>query len=712
MTKIFTAQLQPAAEPTRNSRKPPRLMQPLVDPAQVGQQITQILVNSLESDTLLSEISGVLTSAFSAAGTSIAVREEEQLVTHAVNWHPQHRSGKSSANPPPIWECPILSRQLTHTHPLAIPDLQQIKINSKIAARCREANVRSILAIETQYQSQTAGAIVLMRSDPYEWTESEISAFKAAADIAAIAISQIQQARAIRTLQRQTGTFSHQQALIARLTKVILNSLDLTEVLQEAIEGITQTLQVTHGLVLLLKYPDNLRGRSPSARWGVWDRPSLTDSGGKPTDRERSSVPKIKVTVVAQWCGNENSSESDGTKSPAVPQSCTQFDQAFGMSECDWCQNAYATAPQPLAIADRQKWLEAHPQTSLAPIFQPEAMQAVLLVPLMRSNERASNLPKILGFLVLQNDRPRSWDVEELKLVELVSTQLGNALLQTRILHQVQSLVGDRTAQLQRSMDVQAKLYEQSRRQVHQLRSLHQQTSEFLAAVSHELNTPLTSMGVAIEMLRQVGLTPERQATYLNILEQEWRREKKLVENLLMLQRLEAKETMLQVQSVDLKSLIAELGQAFEQKWAQKDLKLSVDMPRSILKLKSDAESLKTILEELLTNAGKYSHPGTTAICQAIEQVDAGIPQVAIAVTNFGAEIPAEDLPHIFDPFRRRQGATQEAIPGTGLGLALVRGLVQLLYGEIGVSCRVLDDKETSEIKFTLILPQNLENPS
>jgi signal transduction histidine kinase len=151
---------------------------------------------------------------------------------------------------------------------------------------------------------------------------------------------------------------------------------------------------------------------------------------------------------------------------------------------------------------------------------------------------------------------------------------------------------------------------------------------------------------------------------------------------------------------------------AFEKKWAHKKLKLAVDLPRFTLKLKSDPESLKTILEELLTNAGKYSHPGTTAMCQVMEQVEAEVPQVVLTITNFGAQIPPEDLPHIFDPFRRRQGATQEAIPGTGLGLALVRGLVQLLYGEIGVSCRVLDGKDTSEINFTLILPQNLENPS
>ncbi|HIK31091.1 MAG TPA: GAF domain-containing protein [Oscillatoriales cyanobacterium M59_W2019_021] len=685
-------------------------MQPSVDPAQVGQQITQILVNNLESDTLLSEIAGVLTQAFAAGGTSIAIREERKFAIRAVAWHPQHRS-ETHANPPPLWDCPAFRRQLARTRPLAIADLNPIKMNAKVAASCREANVRSVLAIETRSQGEISGAIAVMKSQPYEWTDDEIAALQAGADLVAIAIAQVRQATSIRILEKQTGTFTHQQALLARLTKAILNSLDLTEVLQEAIEGITQTLQASHGLVLLFKYPDDRRGDWQLSRWGIWDRPHL-DETSPPVENPEAIAPQIQVTVVAQWRPNKTLTEDQRANAPGKIENPNQFDQAFKMSDCAWCQQAYRWAPQPLAIGNRRKWLDAHPKTEIAPIFQSEATAAALLVPLTRSNDRASHSPKILGFLVLQHDRPREWEAEELKLVELVGTQLGNALLQTRILHQVHSLVGDRTAQLQRSMDVQAKLYEQSRRQVHQLRSLHQQTSEFLAAVSHELNTPLTSMGVAIEMLRQVGLTPERQATYLNILEQEWRREKKLVENLLMLQRLEAKETALQMQAVDLPALLRELGEAFEQKWAHKKLKLAIDLPRSGLKLKSDAESLKNILEELLTNAGKYSHPGTTAIFQVIECVEGDIPQVEIALINFGSEIPPEDLPHIFDPFRRRQGATQEAIPGTGLGLALVRGLVQLLYGEIGVSCQMLDDKNTSEIRFTLTLPQNIENPS
>ncbi len=102
----------------------------------------------------------------------------------------------------------------------------------------------------------------------------------------------------------------------------------------------------------------------------------------------------------------------------------------------------------------------------------------------------------------------------------MVSTQLSNAIIQSQTLRQVQGLVEERTAQLQRSLEVQAKLYEKTRQQLEQLRQLNELKDEFVSTMNHELRTPLTSMSLAIRMLRQsTALPPERQAKYLDILE-------------------------------------------------------------------------------------------------------------------------------------------------------------------------------------------------
>jgi signal transduction histidine kinase len=106
-------------------------------------------------------------------------------------------------------------------------------------------------------------------------------------------------------------------------------------------------------------------------------------------------------------------------------------------------------------------------------------------------------------------------------------------IIQNQTLRQVQSLVEDRTAQLQRSLEVQAKLYEKTRQQIDQLQQLNQLKEEFMSSMSHELRTPLTTMSLAIRMLRQPELPLERREKYLEILEQECNKEIDLINDLL-----------------------------------------------------------------------------------------------------------------------------------------------------------------------------------
>jgi signal transduction histidine kinase len=122
--------------------------------------------------------------------------------------------------------------------------------------------------------------------------------------------------------------------------------------------------------------------------------------------------------------------------------------------------------------------------------------------------------------------------------------------------------------------------------------------------------------------------------------------------------------------------------------------------------LNTDPESLNRILLELLTNAGKYSDPDTRVCLQVTQQSQQSGNQVVLTLSNTGAGIQETDLKHIFDKFRRGQGVTQQAVQGTGLGLALVKCLVQHLNGTINVSSCPSEDSQTSIISFTVTLPQ------
>ncbi|MBD0300776.1 MAG: HAMP domain-containing histidine kinase, partial [Tolypothrix sp. T3-bin4] len=176
-----------------------------------------------------------------------------------------------------------------------------------------------------------------------------------------------------------------------------------------------------------------------------------------------------------------------------------------------------------------------------------------------------------------------------------------------------------------------------------------------------------------------------------------------LINDLLTLQKLESPHEAPQLESIDLNTKIQDIAASFEKKLAEKGLKISVDLPGESLKLQTELESFDRILQELLTNACKYSEHDTVVHLEAAHRVDQQIDQVIIKVTNTGRAISQEEATYIFDKFRRGKGRWT---PGTGLGLALVKSLVQHLNGAIAVESLPISDSEQSEICFTLTLPQ------
>ncbi len=230
----------------------------------------------------------------------------------------------------------------------------------------------------------------------------------------------------------------------------------------------------------------------------------------------------------------------------------------------------------------------------------------------------------------------------------------------------------------------------QAQHHAEQLRYLQYLKEDFLSTLNHELRTPLTSMMLAIRMLRRPDLTPERSAMYLDILEQQCSREINLVNDLLMLQTLESKAPPLARQSTDLGKLLSEVGAQSTTQFQRAELTLDWQLPAKPVVLSTDPEQLAKALQELLGNACKYSAPQTAVtLCLADNQAQNG--RVTLQISNLGAAIEAEELPHVFDKFRRGRNATKDGIAGTGTGLALVRGIVEQMGGTISVSSQPSD---------------------
>ena len=308
--------------------------------------------------------------------------------------------------------------------------------------------------------------------------------------------------------------------------------------------------------------------------------------------------------------------------------------------------------------------------------------------------------------MALQQSVARCWKPAELNMVEMVCAQLSNAIIQNQTLRQVRALVDERTDKLQGSLEVQAKLYERTRQYVKQLAELNELKDEFLSNMSDRLRYPLTNMRMALRNLRQKGIDPERQARYLNILEEECTKEIDLINDLLTLQKLETHQEPPQLESIDLNTKVQDITERFKKKLSDKGLEILFELPADSLELQTEIESFERILTELLSNVCKYSEPDTKVELQAEHQISDSTDKISIKIINVGRGISQEEATYIFDKFRRGKGRWT---PGTGLGLALVKSYVQHLNGTIAVDSSEIPNSELSKICFTLTLPQFAE---
>ncbi|MBE9168114.1 GAF domain-containing sensor histidine kinase [Pleurocapsales cyanobacterium LEGE 06147] len=631
--------------------------------SQIGQQIIQALLTSSDSSTILFSIAGKMGELFKVDVCIIVSGDVNLLSPVQLGWwygeqfsvFDEQEFTQLLSQSILLGTAPIAEPWATadrKTQPLVFLDEQLQAILS----------VRALLGMVTCFRGRTNGMILLGKSQPYEWTSSERDLLKNVAESVAIAISQVQ-------LQQQAQIRSRYQTLLYHLSRKISQSSDIDSIFQLALTEIGKTLQLERCLILMLKYKDPLLSQ-----------------------RSRQYSPEATVQVTHHWS--------------AATDNCESIDKySFSLKDSNFCQEAFNKAPHPLAIAEHAPFPDVD-NSKLPTSVEPNHSSALLMMPLMGNVVSEAKPVLVLGFLVLQHDRPRLWLTDELDLIGWIGIQLSTAIIHYQTINQVQSIVEERTAQLKWSLDVQAKLSEKMRQQIDQLRQLNELKDDFLSSMSHELKTPLTSMKMAIKMLRQPELSEAMREKYLNILEQEWSREYNLIKDLLTLQKVESGEFTSHPQQLNLEQTIAPLVSAFVEKWQpDKGLNLETQLSESSLNLYADPESLEHILTELLLNAGKYSDADTTVRLSANRQANANGNEVAISISNDGAGISAEELPHIFDKFRRGKGVTARAVPGTGLGLALVKYLVEHLNGAIEVASEPLDNSKVFRTTFTIKLP-------
>ena len=223
------------------------------------------------------------------------------------------------------------------------------------------------------------------------------------------------------------------------------------------------------------------------------------------------------------------------------------------------------------------------------------------------------------------------------------------------------------------------------------------QRQEFVANVSHELKTPMTTIGGYVDGMLDGTIPPERHRYYMQIVSDETKRLSRLVRSMLDISRLQDQGGIPEEKKTrfDMEECVGEVLVTFEQKIVSKNLDVQVDLPDHPVYTRADKDAVTQVVYNLLDNAVKFcTQGGALGVRLCI-----GGSKIYVTVSNEGHTIPAEELPLVFDRFHKIDKARNRSQEGWGLGLYIVKTLVCSHGENISVASR------EGKTEFTFTMP-------
>lgn len=252
----------------------------------------------------------------------------------------------------------------------------------------------------------------------------------------------------------------------------------------------------------------------------------------------------------------------------------------------------------------------------------------------------------------------------------------GGALRDRRVLRSVGAQVGAALGH--------AALYEASYQRERDLEAQDQRRREFLGAVSHEIRTPLMSIQAFADLLSlQQGALDGAAADMVLSLGSSVERLNRLVTDLIDLGRSGGQEFEVRVTEVDVREPIRRAEAVLRPAIMLREQGVVIDLPEAPLRALADADRLQQVILAVLANANRHAPPGSE-ITLAARRLEDG-QTVRLEIRDNGAGISREDRERIFEPYYRVRGASGETVPGSGLGLAVARRLIEAQGGRIWV---------------------------
>jgi len=223
------------------------------------------------------------------------------------------------------------------------------------------------------------------------------------------------------------------------------------------------------------------------------------------------------------------------------------------------------------------------------------------------------------------------------------------------------------------------------------------QRNEFIANVSHELKTPMTTIAGFADGILDGTIPKEQEDKYLATIADETRRLSRLVRHMLSLSRMESQGSDLtKRRDFDLNELIIRTLLSFDGRTEEKGLDMQLQLPEDHMSVTADPDSITQVLYNLLDNAVKFASEGTAVTISLWKQGG----KAYVSVKNRGETIPADDLPLIFDRFHKSDRSRSLDRDGVGLGLYLVKSILDAHNEDIAVTSR----DGVTDFVFTLTL--------
>ncbi|MBY9079342.1 HAMP domain-containing histidine kinase [Paenibacillus sp. HN-1] len=247
-----------------------------------------------------------------------------------------------------------------------------------------------------------------------------------------------------------------------------------------------------------------------------------------------------------------------------------------------------------------------------------------------------------------------------------------------------------------RSKDEIGELAKSFNRMAYDLGNLESMRRQFVSDVSHEIQSPLTSIKGFTQAIRYKKMDDSTRQDMLEIIEEETNRLSRLSSDLLQLSTLEYEYLSLDISTYRLDEQLRHIIMASEPQWSVKNLNIELESKEIIVQ--ADKDKLNQLWTNLVSNAIKFSRTGGNIRITAIRNDEA----IRVSIADSGPGIPEEEIEHIFKPFYKVDKSRDRSDAGNGIGLSIVKRIVHLHGGNIEVSSRISEGSI-----MTVVLPKS-----